>query len=291
MSSIQSAEAPLEFFLPASNFNDAIKAIASSAIVITITHLVVFYHLKSRSKQYKLTGKEAFKLSYQVTNFLVNLSFGLYGFITCIQNEGLVFSKISEGGGISQHVFGYESYYLFCAFQVGYNLWSLPVGILFVNEPPSMITHHISVIIICSLTATSHFGFRIHAPFFLGMFEVSSVPLAIMNYLKDHHDWTMKNCKRLFAIMKVMFALMFFTIRIFLGTGHMHHVIRAAFWATFQFSWDETSYNSRTLRTWVGFVLVAQIFMALLQYWWGYLILKTLARIVAPKASKRKKVD
>lgn len=282
MSSFDSTEFPTGFFLPTENFNNAINAIALSAIVITITHLATFHLINSQSKRYSLSRKDAFKASYQLTNLLVNFSIGIYGLHECMKSKDFLFSKWSEGG-IADHVFHHENFYLFPAFQVGYNLWSLPVGILYVKEPPSMIVHHISVIIICSLSATSHFGFRIHAPYFLGMFELSSVPLAVVNYLKDHHDWTVKHCKGPFMMMKILFAVTFVSIRIVLGTPHMYHSTKAAYWATFRFAWGETSFNSPLLRTWVGFVLLGQMFMALLQYWWAYLIGKAVARIGNPK--------
>jgi hypothetical protein len=273
---------PSSFFLPVDNFQSAIKAIASSAIIISLTHMATFRVLSTRYSQKKSSQKEAFKASYQFTNLLVNLSFGLYGLYTCVNyshpetGDGVLLSKWTT---VTDQIFHHDSFYLFGAFQVGYNLWSLPVGILYVNESAAMIAHHISVIIICSLSATSEFGFRYHAPVFLGLFEISSVPLAIVNYLKDHHDWTIKNCKGTFDIMKIVFAVMFFGVRIIIGTPHMLHTIVASFWATFLFKWGESEFDSPLLRTWIGFVLVAQTFMAALQYYWAYLIVKAVTRM------------
>ena len=324
---------PTSFFLPSDQYNSAVKLIVTAAIVISITHLILFHIINTLSSQsskssktqlpststsktiktinFNLSRQEAFKAAYQLTNLLVNASFGLYGIYACfIQPQPnpevthIAFQKISSlsSRGITDHVFGYDQYYTFASLQVGYNLWSLPMGLLYIKESPAMIMHHITVIATCSLAAVSEFGFRLHAPFFLGMFELSSVPLAIYNYMGDHHEWTMKNCKGLFVVMKASFAVVFLTVRIVLGTPHMVNVVRASFWATFTFGWHE--HGSRFaqgmggevsawiwMRMWVGAVGLAQCFLAMLQYWWAYMVILKVGRMIFPKKAKAKKVE
>lgn len=286
MSSEIPIQIPSEFFLPSENVNSALKLIASSAIGISLLHLVSVHLITSQGKRCNFTHAQAFKASYQLTNLLVNLTFGILGFYFCFvkdNDDNLAYSKLSTRG-IADHVFGHEKYYIFPALQVGYNLWSLPMGLIYIKEPLPMIIHHISVIIICSLSVVSHYGFRVHTPFLTGMFEASSVPLAIVNFLNDHHEQTIKHpiANLSFTLGKVLFALMFLGIRIILGTPHMYLICNASYWATFVALAGDASGASLAhgiLRGWVGVVFFAQLFMASLQYWWGYLIVKKLARM------------
>jgi len=145
------------------------------------------------------------------------------------------------------------------------------------------------------MSATSHYGFRLHAPFLLGIFELSSVPLAVINYLTDHHEWTMKTCRGLFDASKVMFAFMFLWFRIILGSPHMYHITCASFWAWYSFGANDGANDNGgitvgtatgigqvdvILKMWIGVVFLAQSFMAGLQYYWAYLIVLKLSRML-----------
>lgn len=281
------------FFLPDDRFNESVRVIGISAVTILLLNQGLYCALLSKDK--KKNTSRAFRTAYQITNLLVNLTLGVYGLHVVNNDNSTDLKYVSPSAdGIQGHVFGFDQYCIFAALQVGYNLWSLPVGYFFINESLPMIMHHISVLIICTLSATSSYGFRLHAPYFLGVFEISSVPLAVVNYLKDHHEWTMKNCKVLFEAGKVMFSLMFVWYRIILGSPHMYHITMASYWAWGELSSNDTNTGTGTgtsstiMKHWVGLVFLKICFMAILQYYWAFLIIKSFARMFTnPKKSKK----
>jgi len=290
---------PSEFFLPRNEFISSLKAIAASAIIIGISHLIILFTLTTRNntkpKPNQRTTSQVFKASYQITHLLVNLYFGIYAIYICFINphsHDVFYGNVLDKNTY-RHIFGHEQYCIFGAVQVGYNLWSLPVGILFAKEPPPMIAHHISVIVICTLTATSHFGYRLHAPFLLGMFEISSVPLSIMNFLKDHeHDEHLKSfigkspfLQGLGVQMKAIFALLFLGIRIILGTPHVYHTIRGAYTSMMLMGMEGCGMNF-VLRGWIFMVLLGQVVLFLLQLYWAMLILKGIFKMFNSKKGK-----
>jgi hypothetical protein len=44
-----------------------------------------------------------------------------------------------------------------------------------------MLMHHVTVIVVASMTLLMTNGFRYWIPYFFGIMEISSIPLAIMN--------------------------------------------------------------------------------------------------------------
>lgn len=299
------------FFLPQPLFRRGLIAIAFCAVTIAVVHVAIFYTLKrfkytasnsnsssesslssssSQSQQSQnQNGKHhhghqghkqgCMKASYQLTNSLANLCFGLYGTYVCLFNQhsdNVLFTKIYDTRSDAlEHIMGYEQYYIFGAMQVGYNLWSLPVGILYVNESLPMIAHHAAVLVICILTATSHYGFRLHAPFLLGIFEISSVPLSLMNYLKDHKEWSEKHAKYILQGARISFAVLFLMVRILLGTPHAVQCIRGSY-AVMTGNGDMAWY----LRGWVGLVWAGEVMLLVLQMYWAWLIVKGIGRAV-----------
>mmetsp|Transcript_2898 Transcript_2898/g.5430 ORF Transcript_2898/g.5430 Transcript_2898/m.5430 type:complete len:305 (+) Transcript_2898:320-1234(+) len=276
-------DATVEFFLPQPLFQQALIAIAAFAVVVSFVYLSIFYTLKRYySIRHTAAAKQqCIKASYQLTNLLANLGFALYGAYVCLikqHSDNVLFAKIFDNSDALEHILGYEQYYIFGAMQVGYNLWSLPVGILYVNESLSMIAHHVAVLVICTLTATSHFGFRLHAPFLLGIFEISSVPLSIMNYLKDHKEWSEKHAKGIVQVTRVIFAILFLLVRILLGTPHAVHCIRGSYVAMTG-EGDMEWY----LRGWIGLVWGGEIMLLVLQMYWAWLIVKGIGKALMSK--------
>eukprot|EP00956_Cyclotella_meneghiniana_P007901 scaffold10488_cov67-Cyclotella_meneghiniana.AAC.18 len=116
---------------------------------------------KSKHEQ----SKAAWKASYQLTNLLVNLLLGSLG----IYYELL--SNSHTDHSILNKIIGYSEIRYFAIIQIGYQLWALPIGILFVGEQTSMIIHHVAVIAVA---------------------KISSVPLSVMNAFKNNPEWIKK---------------------------------------------------------------------------------------------------
>jgi len=127
------------------------------------------------------------KTCYQMTNLCFNLVIGCLGayYHYWVLPTLPAYNATSSIEQISNL---FDEFYLMPAMQLGYQAWSIPIGIFYVNESKEMILHHIGVIFAASCGAFSHFGLRYWLPFFFGIFELSSVPLAIMNTFKEHPD-------------------------------------------------------------------------------------------------------
>jgi len=132
-----------------------------------------------------------YKTCYQMTNLCFNLTIGCLGvyYHYWVLPTLPVYNTTSSVDQISNL---FDEFYLMPAMQLGYQAWSIPIGLFYVNESTEMILHHFGVIFAASCGAFSHFGFRYWLPFFFGIFELSSVPLAIMNTFKDHPDTAIK---------------------------------------------------------------------------------------------------
>lgn len=276
------------FWLPREQIIESLQAIAATCIGVSIVHLFAYHVLKQETIKHKWNHQERHKAAYQVTNFIVNVLLGLAGLYVsffCHDDWDLVFPHQVN---IQQRVYGYTEfkYIAFAAIQVGYNLWCLPVGIIFVKEKVEMIGHHIAVVLTCTLSALASPGFRIHSPFFLGVFEVSSIALIIMNFLKDQHEWTQKHFKNGFDLCKLLFAFSFLTFRVVLGSPQIYSVIVATFWTVRELS---SVNGAEYYRFWLICVAIGQCFLAVLQYYWAYLIVSGLMRMLNPTQKKKKK--
>lgn len=284
-------QVPSDFFLSLEERKKSIREVILSTSIIAVAHIIVLLICKTLYGS-KRTNKQISKNAYQIVNFMVNLSFGLFAMFICFYNpykDNVLFASIFDKSPVSNHIFGYEQYAIFGALQVGYNLWSLPVGILAVNESLPMIAHHISVIFVCSLSCISHYGYRLHAPFLLGMYEVSSVPLAIINYIKDHKDeeWTKNRTVQQWNVKcKALFGVLFLLIRIIFGTPHCYQTIRAAYTSLNimgdsleNHTWSDNSLICSFLRVWIFFSLLGQLVLYILQIHWARLIVYGLINI------------
>lgn len=276
------------FWLARDQIIESLQAIAATCFCLSIVHFIAYQVLTQQTIKHKLNRQECHKAAYQVTNFFVNLLLGLAGIYVsffCHDDWDLVFPHQMN---IQQRVYGYTEfkYIAFAAIQVGYNLWCLPVGIIFVKEKVEMIGHHIAVVLTCTLSALASPGFRIHSPFFLGVFEVSSIALIIMNFLKDRHEWTQKHFKTGFDLCKLLFAFSFLTFRVVLGSPQIYSVIVATFWTVRELAGVQ---GAEYYRLWLICVVIGQCFLALLQYYWAYLIVSGLMRMLNPSQKKKKK--
>jgi hypothetical protein len=273
------------FWLPREQIIESLQAIAATCVCVSILHLVAYHTLRRHTIKHNFNRQECHKAAYQLTNFVVNSLLGLAGLYVsffCHDDWDLVFPHQMN---IHQRVYGYTEFKFiaFAAVQVGYNLWCLPVGIIFVKEKVEMIGHHIAVVLTCTLSALASPGFRIHSPFFLGVFEVISIALIIMNFLRDRHEWTQKNFKTGFDFCRLLFAFSFLSFRVVLGSPQIYSVIVATIWTVREL--DGVN-GAEYYRLWLLFVAMGQFFLAMLQYYWAYLIVSGLMRMLSPALKK-----
>lgn len=197
------------------------------------------------------------KLCYGITNFVVNLVLGVAGFYyNSLLNEDPTPQEIIQLGEL--HFFG--------SWQLGYQLWAIPVGIFFVKEDPLMLLHHVAVIMAASTIALFTNGMRYWAPFVLGCVEISSVPLAVMNVFKDNKELIAKYPDA-YLMVRTASAICFLYVRVFMfvprNSMQMYDHVMA---------WSN---NENTIYKIYSFlVFFSSLFLTFLQLKWGHLIVK-----------------
>ena len=219
------------------------------------------------------------RLCYQITNMSTNLFLGLLG---CYFEYVL----LPKNPTMQEKVQGHEHYSVFASVQIGYQLWSLIVGTIFVNERVEMIFHHLAVITVGSMSAFFNNGFRYWTPYFFGIFELSSVPLGLMNSFKDNKAW-MEAYPKFFGNIRIVFAVTFLTIRIGMLIPRLVY-LRDCFFVPYLMDKEHLGYRAYLFIVWAS-----SCFLFLLQLYWGYLIVsgivKALTRGKGKGGSKAKK--
>lgn len=243
--------------------------------IVSVLHLLTLAFFRTRSvAKIKADNALIIKNSYQATNLLVNLTLGIYGtytWLTVVPNMSTV--------PMAHKIFNFHEFIPIAAAQLGYNLWSLPMGLWVVGESKTMIIHHIAVICTSSLACFTTYGLRYYAPFLFGAFGLSSVPLAVMNSFKNNKVWADKHSPISETTARVSFAVLFLLVRVILGTPQMYDIMRSASILCYT---CETNYY----RIPVAIFCVCWYFLAPLQLYWGWLIVKGLYKLCYVKTTK-----
>jgi hypothetical protein len=311
-----------QFILPQSDetyqyeYYQNTQRIITTCVLISTIHITLYNTFKKYASSLQLqNNKEVMKLSYQTTNLLVNLSLGTYGLYTLcfIAPSSLALLHPYYEDDILQRLTGYNQYTHFSAYQCAYNIWALPVGILYVDENKFMILHHMSVLTSTLLACYTKLGYNIFSVYIFGVAELSSVPLAIMNLLKDKREWTKVHFELGFGLIKLLFAAMFLMLRVILATPMIMDTLRSSGLVLWTFIWrreygiidvvgdgggdgDGDGISSSINGAFIGKLILFgcdflfKTSLGCLQYYWAYLIVNGLAKMV-PKKKKTKKID
>lgn len=272
----------------------------SMFVAVATIHAIFLKIVRGNKAKLQLkNSKEVHKAAYQFTNMLVNFYLGLHGFKMIYHSEdplALILPKYEPD--FLSRIVGYEHLIQFFSFQLGYNLWALPVGIFKVDENPFMILHHISVLTSTSMACYSNIGYAIYSAYIFGMAELSSVPLAIMNLFKDRKEYTKKNFAVTFAIVKVWFAVSFLVLRVIVPTPMILDLMRSSFlvFSTMTF-WKQTEFIDGTESfgplkiTYCGFDFLMKLSLGFLQYYWATLVVSGLAKMIPTGGAKKQKTQ
>lgn len=267
----------LPTFLPYHFIRDTVLPFIITSIIV----LTVFYHSMLQLVQAKApkswNATVQNKVTYQLTNLTVN---------ACLGTVGLYhfYYTLPDNPSLQEQVLGWqESLYPIAGLQIAYQLWAIVMGIFVVKESPAMILHHVCVILVSCMCSFMTIGFRYWTPFFLGMVELSSVPLAIMNTFKDYNVFIQQYPKVYFYV-RLAFAFSFLIVRWFMFAPRKYIFLRQCMWAIL----SSTSRRGRYYQVFMSFVWISAFFLWCLQVFWGTLILKGLANVFI--FSKEKKV-
>lgn len=267
-------------FLSPEENEDSVRFILRVVAVVTVGHLILLQVVKAltrstsdggRSAEEKKAARAAdLKKSYQLTNMLVNLVLGCMGIYYTMH--------ISLDAPTLDKIIGYEHFKVFSLAQIGYQLWALVIGIFFVNETSTMLVHHVAVICVCATSAFVHCGFRYYTPYFYGLIEISSVPLAIMNSFKDNKHW-IKAYPEIYTAVRMVFAIMFLLVRVVLWTPF--------YWSFFAIaSMLLYSGGSTTSRVVLSCFILASLVLTFLQYFWASKIVAALVKGPGPNSKE-----
>mmetsp|Transcript_4490 Transcript_4490/g.8630 ORF Transcript_4490/g.8630 Transcript_4490/m.8630 type:complete len:291 (+) Transcript_4490:130-1002(+) len=248
-----------------------------AAATIGTFHTVVRNVLKSLfPNEYRNNKKNIQRAAYQFTNMTVNLILGVYGTYHFL-NHLPEMSSVT----LIERISGFREYSIFGALQVGYNLWALPIGAFFMNEPLSMLAHHVAVLLVGGISGLGRNGFRYHAPFFFGVIELSSVPLAMVNFCKNNRELVDKRYPTLYLKLRILFSLVFLVVRVIMWTPLMKDVLRLSA----MLGW---TCQTNLCALGIGCFWLSAFFLTVLQYYWAILILKGYMGL-AKKALRRSK--
>mmetsp|Transcript_12529 Transcript_12529/g.27071 ORF Transcript_12529/g.27071 Transcript_12529/m.27071 type:complete len:345 (+) Transcript_12529:193-1227(+) len=209
-----------------------------------------------------------YKMAYQVTNLVINLVLGLLGLYHFLYTV-----TPSDRTSPSQRVEGWDDLSIFGELQIGYQLWSIPVGIWLVNEHSAMLAHHVCVMIVASMSAFFTNGFRYFTPFFYGLIESSSVPLAVMNAFRGNPQLAQRYPK-VSQMSRNVFIISFFTVRFVLWMPQIIDYLRIA--AMLFFTCRTTTCQVGCAMSWIS-----AVGLTFLQLLWATKIVRGLVRLAS----------
>lgn len=257
------------FWLPRETvYPTVMVVVVVTAVALTVTYEGIVWLYTTCIATPDTPERITLKTSYQLTNLLFNSiisAVGLYSQYVVVPTVAVYLSPTSLDK--IPHLF--DEFYLLPALQLGYQVWSLPMGLFVVHENGPMLLHHVGVVCAALLGAFSTYGFRYWLPFFFGIFELSSIPLAIMNTFNDHpHAQTQHPV--LYHVSRISFVLSFLYIRIYLWCFVGPLYIRNNFLLLYT--------THKTVSGWTTTFLCLQwvlgIYLGYLQLSWGYVVAK-----------------
>jgi hypothetical protein len=148
-----------------------------------------------------------------------------------------------------------------------------------------MLMHHVTVIIVSSMTVFLTNGFRYWVPYFFGIMEISSIPLAVMNTFKDNPKWVERQPMMYLAI-RTVFGVSFLFIRVWMLVPRHTTYLRDLYllWSTSDIP---------ALRNVLSGVWISSLFLMILQFYWALLIVQGILKQFSKKktSSTNKKED
>lgn len=221
------------------------------------------------------------KVCYQMTNFCINLLLGVTGGYY----DRYHVQQHQPPYTLDDTVAGCLDLHFFASVQIGYQLWSIPVGLWLVHEQWPMLAHHVAVVAVAAMSAFLTNGYRYWTPFFYGLMELSSVPLAVMNTFKDNPQWIQQR-PQLYTAVRLLFCASFLWIRIYCYVPRKIQYLRDHYslWSTATLVHME---YPNLYRTFMGSVWIGTVFLLFLQLYWATLILQGLFKLVTGKQSSK----
>ena len=261
-------------FLPPSILSSSLRQISLILLTITagtITCLVLIRRLRlchGPKKTISETAATEWKMSYKAISLVVNFllgTLGTYHFFFTLPYHTITTERIE----------GHEDMAILAKLQMAYQLWAIPMGLFFVDEPAEMLYHHVGVMVVGSLSAFFTNGFRYHDPFFFGLIESSSVPLVIMTVLKENPNVATRY-PTANIVVSLSFCVLFLVTRVFMWLPQAYDFIRLAGLMCYTCS-------GFVCRVGFGSAITTCVFLTALQLVWAGKIMKGILDFVKVK--------
>lgn len=238
--------------------------VGATAVVVTL----VFMGFLSLLRDKKLSQALRYKLAFRFTNivsYIALVVIGLYGEITALP-------QLHDKDDVAIYVRGLDDHTRVLTTVCGFQIWSLVVGVLIFAETRVMMLHHIAVLMAGAMYLTFTNGFRYHSFYFAGIWEISSIPLALMNLFRDQPRWSEKYPKLYFTT-RLAFALSFLAVRMVISAPHVIRYLTDLFVIAWAVTGEGVLYQGFL---WAIFALSA--FLEVLQIYWSSRIIQMLFR-------------
>ena len=281
-------------FLPTDYIlNTFLPLVLLTAVTLTIIYNVSYAYLIQYilpSPISSITKLDKSKTAYQITNCCFNVIVGCVG----LYQHYVVIPKLHHTNDTNTTndndtnddnslwiltVIGYHvELYHVAAIQLGYQIFVLPICILVIGEKIEMIYHHVAVVISSSTSGLLYIGFRYYIPYFYGIFELSSIPLSIMNHMKLHSETLQKQHPTLFFYSRNIFALSFIVIRVILSPAPKF--LRDLFFVMYTMKNNDNGYTTYYLKLYLFIQWCFSFYLQLLQLYWTTLIVKGFLKVL-----------
>jgi len=241
--------------------------------ILQFTCCIYFIHILAWQACKRVLGTSAkhnnVKESFALTSAVINALLTIVG--------TLLFTSLPSNTSITERIIGLDHMNILVYIQWAFMFYSIPMGIL-VGEPKEMIVHHIALLYISFASGFVTNGCRYNTPFFFGIVECSSIPLAIMTKFNRNKELIME-WPKLHSVNNVVFTATFLTFRIFLwsvlwGDWAYIHLLLV---------WTSTTYQAMFIHS---FSIAIGVLLTGLQSFWAYKIVRFYVKKYRKQASK-----
>eukprot|EP00977_Amphora_coffeiformis_P017709 scaffold5873_cov172-Amphora_coffeaeformis.AAC.6 len=251
-------------FLPQEHiFGRVLPEICVSTVGVTLI-FVGFLYLLLDTKPRELRYKLAFRCT-NILLYIILIVIGIYG-------ETVVLSELTDNDNVATYVRGLDDETLVLTVVCGFQIWSLVVGRLYFEETALMMWHHIAVLAGSCMYLTFTNGFRYHSFYFAGIWEVSSIPLALMNLFRDQKGWS-ERYPTVYFLIRLTFALSFLIVRMIISFPHVIRYLTDLYVVT-----AATADKGVVYHGFMSAVFALSCFLEVLQIYWAGLIVQMLFR-------------
>lgn len=271
-------EAPL-FLSEEHARQNVLPVVMKTILAVTFIYMVAF-PVACRIPQTNNSAAAIRRLTYQITNLITNSFIGLLGLYA-------QYHLLPENPTVKEKIQGSDQLAILGSIQIGFQVWSIFMGLFVVEESVAMLAHHGCVICASFKVTFMTNGFRYFAPLAFGMTELSSVPLAIMNAFKNNKSWIDAR-PQFYGCIRAVFAATFLFVRIYKFVPQHLEYLKLSFLVPYLAQDHDAWYRTYMFTNWIG-----ACFLLYLQLYWGYLIVSGMLKFLFDNQVKvqRKKVD